>query len=114
MTVAISVCICTYNRAESLRSTLTSLAAQQGVSWTDCEVLVVDNNCTDRTVEVVHSFRGRLPIRLVEEKVQGLAHARNRAVVDSRGALIVFTDDDIVFESGWLAAYAAASKEFER
>jgi len=106
--IAISVCICTYNRAESLRRTLSSLAAQREVLWNEYEILVIDNNCTDHTPEVVDSFKELLPIRRFEEKVQGLGHARNRAVADSGGAVIVFTDDDIVFESGWLAAYRVA------
>jgi glycosyltransferase involved in cell wall biosynthesis len=91
----ISVCICTYNRSESLRRTLESLARQNNIDLG--EVLIVDNNCTDGTAEVVESFRERLPIRLVTESQQGLAHARNRAAAEFRGGVLLFTDDDVRF-----------------
>jgi glycosyltransferase involved in cell wall biosynthesis len=104
----ITVCICTYNRSESLRRTLDSLAKQNNVNFDTVEVLVVDNNCTDDTVRLVESFRESLPIRRVTENRQGLAHARNRAVAEFRGDFLLFTDDDVRFEPGWLAAYQDA------
>ena len=45
----ITVAICTYNRAESLRRTLDSLAAMRVPENLDWEVVVVNNNCTDHT-----------------------------------------------------------------
>ena len=107
----ISVCICTYNREKMLRRTLASLAAQNdniGIS----EVLIIDNNCSDGTVNVVEEFQERLPIRRVIESQQGLAHARNRAVAEFRGDVLLFTDDDVSFGTGWLAAYQDAIRRF--
>jgi glycosyltransferase involved in cell wall biosynthesis len=106
----ISVCICTYNRSESLRRTLESLAGQDNIDLS--EVLIVDNNCTDRTVDVVEAYRERLAIRRVTESRQGLAHARNRAVADCRGDVLLFTDDDVWLEPGWLAGYQDAIHRF--
>ena len=68
--------------------------------------------CTDSTADVVKAFRERLPIRRVTENRQGLAHARNRAVADFRGEVLLFTDDDVRFERGWLAAYQDAIHRF--
>ena len=76
------------------------------------EMLVVDNNCTDDTVKVVDAFQERLPIRRVTESRQGLAHARNRAVADFRGEVLLFTDDDVRIGAGWLTAYRAAIRRF--
>ena len=76
------------------------------------EVLVVDNNCTDHTSNVVEAFGGRLPIGRVTESRQGLAHARNRAVADFRGDVLLFTDDDVRFGPGWLTAYRDAIRRF--
>jgi glycosyltransferase involved in cell wall biosynthesis len=76
------------------------------------EVLIVDNNCTDGTVSVVEEFRERLPIRRVTESRQGLAQARNRAVAEFRGKVLLFTDDDVRLERGWLAAYQDAIHRF--
>jgi glycosyltransferase involved in cell wall biosynthesis len=108
----LSICICTYNRGESLRGTLNSLASQNGIELESIEVLVVDNNCTDITPEVVETFRENLPIRRVTEGRQGLANARNRAAVEFRGDVLLFTDDDIRFAHGWLAAYQDAIRRF--
>jgi len=106
----ISICICTYNRSESLRRTLESLAGQNNVK--PGEVVIVDNNCTDDTAEVVETLRERLPIRRVVESQQGLAHARNRAIAEFRGDVLLFTDDDIRFGTSWLGAYQDAIGSF--
>lgn len=107
-----SVCICTYNRAASLRRTLQSLAAQTEVEWNNFEVVIIDNNCTDDTEAVVATFYGRLPLRIVRERQQGLAHARNRALADATGDVVLFTDDDVRLDPSWLAAYARAVAAF--
>ena len=54
----VTVILCTYNRCESLAKTLDNLADSALPGWIDWEVLVVDNNSSDQTREVV---RGLLP-----------------------------------------------------
>jgi len=108
----ISVCICTYNRAKNLRRALVSLAGQNYDNIRMTEVLIIDNNCSDGTVNVVAEFQERLPIRRVIERQQGLAHARNRAVADFRGDVLLFTDDDVRLGTSWLAAYQDAIRRF--
>ena len=78
----ISVCICTYNRSASLQRTLELFALQRAADSGQVELLIVDNNCTDDTYQIVEEFRVRLPVRRVTERRQGLAHARNRAVTE--------------------------------
>jgi glycosyltransferase involved in cell wall biosynthesis len=95
-----------------LRRTLVSLAVQNYDNRAISEVLIIDNNCSDETVNVVEEFQERLPIRRVIESQQGLAHARNRAVAEFRGDVLLFTDDDIRFGTGWLAAYQDAIRRF--
>jgi len=65
-----SVCICTYNRAQSFARTLDTLAAQIGIDWADFEVIVVDNNCTDDTAKVVSAAAGRLPVMCAPPTLQ--------------------------------------------
>lgn len=110
-----SVAICTRNRADSLARTLVSVAqAARHVSapfsarW---ELVVVDNGSTDNTAAVVASFADRLPIRRVEQPLPGLSNARNAGMAAARGAVILWTDDDVLVDEGWLAAHLAA---FER
>lgn len=108
----LSVAICTWNRAQSLRVALSSLARlvdPAGASW---EVVVVDNNSTDDTRAAVEEYRDALPIRYAFEPRQGLSHARNRAVQEAGGDLIIFTDDDVRVDEQWLAEYAIAERRF--
>lgn len=102
--IDITVILCTYNRCESLASSLDSVAALRmpdSVSW---EVLVVDNNSTDGTRDVVEGYGRRNPerFRYLLESKQGLCHARNAGVENARGKIIAFTDDDAIVESTWL------------
>lgn len=108
----VTVAICTLNRAELLRRTLESLTSMRVPSDLDWEVVVVNNGSTDCTDDVIHSFTDRLPIRREFEPQRGLSRARNRAVDAARGDYIVWTDDDVVVDPGWLAAYAEAFRRW--
>lgn len=109
----ITVAICTYNRALSLARVLDSLTALSGggkdVNW---ELIVVDNNSADDTRMVVEGYTAALPLRYVFEPVQGLSVARNRALQEFRGDVLLFTDDDVVVDKQWLAAYSAAMTSY--
>jgi len=114
MPASVTVVIITWNRAASLAETLETLhglRVPDGVRW---ECLIVDNNCTDNTGEVVASFEGRLPIRRLVEATQGVSAARNRALREARGDLILWLDDDIHVEAGWLEAYVEAANAWPR
>lgn len=106
--IQISVAICTYNGAERLPKVLDRLKAQvypEDLKW---EVIVVDNNSTDRTVDIVYDYQRQWPhfssLRYEIEKKQGLAHARQRAVNEAHGEWIGFLDDDNLPTSNWLVA----------
>ncbi|MCZ2135307.1 MAG: glycosyltransferase [Burkholderiales bacterium] len=106
----ISIAICTFNRSQSLGRTLeslTALRAPDGVAW---ELIVIDNNSRDDTRAVAQRFAATLPLRYVFEAEQGLSAARNRALREFRGEVLLFTDDDVVVDALWLAAYAAAAQ----
>lgn len=101
-----SVIICTYNRSNNLPKCINHLTRQEGVEDLDWEVVVVDNNSTDRTQEVVAKIAAETPltIRYVQEKQQGLNHARNRGILESKGRYFAFIDDDIIVTPAWLSA----------
>ncbi len=93
-TVKLTVAICTYNRADILRHCLQSIVDARDM-LDEIEILVVDNNSTDDTADVVASFQDRIPIlRRVEESVQGHSNARNRAYVEAASDWIFYLDDD--------------------
>lgn len=106
----ISVIVCTYNRSESLQLTLKSLETLQPPAGDTWELILVDNNSTDDTRQVVENFAQstRLCVRYVLETRQGLSFARNTGIENAHGSLIVFTDDDVTVQPDWLAELAAA------
>lgn len=108
--VQVAVLIATYNRAERLGETLDTLAAsavRPGRTW---EVIVVDNNSTDRTREVVESRQAAYPVslRYLTEKRQGRSPALNTAIAATTAPLLIFSDDDIRVDPRWLETAAAA------
>jgi glycosyltransferase involved in cell wall biosynthesis len=106
--VLITVAICTLNRAESLRRTLASVAAMRVPDGLEWEVVVVNNGSTDHTDDVIRSFADRLPVRREFQPQRGISRARNSAVDAAKGDFIVWTDDDVLVDPGWLAAYVEA------
>jgi glycosyltransferase involved in cell wall biosynthesis len=101
----ITIAICTWNRCRLLRQTLNSLTALSVPAGTDWEVLVVDNRSTDSTPHVIHSFRDTLPLRYVFESRQGHSVSRNAAVAEASGEYILWTDNDVIVDRNWAAAY---------
>lgn len=107
----VTVLICTRDREEALARVLDSVARASVPGDLAWELLIVDNGSSDGTAALVRSFAPRLPIRSVREEVPGLSNARNRGVAEARGRHIVWTDDDVVVDPGWLAAYWQAFRE---
>jgi glycosyltransferase involved in cell wall biosynthesis len=108
----VTIAICTWNRASLLEDALSqfcNIVIPMGIEW---ELLVICNNCTDDTPTVLIRYASRLPLRVVNEPRQGLVHARNRALVDAKGDLLLWTDDDTLVDSKWLAAYVAAAHKW--
>jgi glycosyltransferase involved in cell wall biosynthesis len=100
----VTVAIATYNRAAEVEKTLAGLALIDTAGCPEYEILVVDNNSTDGTGELVGRlaprFRGRL--RCVREENQGLSHARNRAIEEARYEIVAYLDDDVDTDPRWL------------
>jgi glycosyltransferase involved in cell wall biosynthesis len=104
--IKVTVAIPTYNRADFLRQTLAGIVAQQ-FPRDHFEVLVIDNNSRDHTRRVVEEFANDQPApRYILETKQGLDHARNRALAEARGEIVLFGDDDILVQPDWLAQMA--------
>jgi len=100
----VTVILCTYNGEQSVSSALQSLAAQELSGSIEWEVLVVDNNSTDRTRQVVEEFCRQHPqrFRYLFEPKQGKSYALNLGLREAHGEVIAFTDDDVTMEPTWL------------
>jgi glycosyltransferase involved in cell wall biosynthesis len=100
----VTVILCTYNRCESLAKALDSVAASIVPEAFEWEVLVVDNNSSDQTRQVVDAVFRRHPgrFRYLFEPRQGKSQALNTGVREASGDVLAFMDDDVTVEPAWL------------
>lgn len=98
----LSVIVCTWNRASQLAPCLRKFTELQSPQK-DWELLVVDNNSSDNTQEVVRKFAAHAPfqVKYVFESRQGLSHARNRGIAEACHSIVAFTDDDCLVDRLW-------------
>ncbi|MEC8965463.1 MAG: glycosyltransferase [Pseudomonadota bacterium] len=107
----ISIVFATHNGSYTIDRVLTSyklLVCPPNFSW---EIIVVDNNSTDNTWEILESFKKELPIKLLKEPKAGKNSALNKALHEPLGDIIIFTDDDVLPHENWLVAYAELFEE---
>src|SRR5258706_9383635 len=105
MGTAISIILCTRDRARDLRFTLSSLMAMALPSETEVELIVVDNGSRDDTPAVIAAAKdqtGRLSIISAVEPEPGKSHALNRALALAHGDILLFTDDDVRPPPDWI------------
>jgi glycosyltransferase involved in cell wall biosynthesis len=91
----ISVVVPAYNCAATIRQTLVSISNQ---TFTDIEIIVVDDGATDATSEILGAFEDRR-LRVVRQVNRGLAGARNTGIHNARGKYIAFCDADDIWEA---------------
>ena len=101
---SLSVLICTFNRAELLGDTLAALNAAEAPVACEVDVIVIDNNSTDDTREVVRraAAASRWPVRYAREERQGKSFALNTGLSIARGDVLALTDDDVLPAADWL------------
>lgn len=95
-TLTLSIVIPVYNEESYLANCLNSIAAQEEKPD---EVIVVDNNSTDRTAEIAASYYF---VRVVNEPRQGVLHARNTGFNLSKSDIIGRIDADTVLPISWV------------
>lgn len=103
----ITVAVCTRDRTDDLALCLDSL---NKLDYPALDVLVVDNApISDSTEGLICKKYPHM--RYVRELRPGLDWARNRAIVEARGEIIAFTDDDVVVDPWWIKALAMIFSE---
>src|SRR4029079_7485093 len=106
---SLSVLICTYNRSALLEQTLGTLQTAYPPDRCTVEVIVVDNNSTDDTREVVRqaAATGPYSVRYLAERQQGKSFALNNGPASAHGDVIALTDDDVLPARDWLQRIVA-------
>lgn len=106
--VAISFVVPAYNEEALIASCLYAILAETARVGRKAEIIVVDNNSTDRTRQVVAGIR---EIKIVDEPKRGLVQARRAGCLIATGELIANIDADTMIPPGWLDTVLA---EFSR
>ncbi|MBN2320623.1 MAG: glycosyltransferase family 2 protein [Acidobacteria bacterium] len=92
---SLSFTFCTYNRADRLEKLVSAMRSQE--CSIPFEILVINNNSTDHSAEILEKL-AQMPgpvLRWVNEPVQGIVSARNRAIAESfHNDVMIFVDDD--------------------
>ena len=105
-----SVILCTFNRADVLPEAIESALRQ---TWTDFELLVIDDGSEDGTAEVVERYRARDPrvVHLRHEENRGLPAARNTGLRTGKREWATFLDSDDTYRPEHLALRARSIRE---
>ena len=94
----ISVIICCYNSEKNIVPTLKQLARQKFVPGTTNEIIIVDNNCNDKTVEIAQAawltLSNPFSLKIVQQPIPGLSYARELGIKSAQNEYIIFCDDD--------------------
>jgi glycosyltransferase involved in cell wall biosynthesis len=102
----VSVVISTFNRGDRIEPALRALLSQ--TTTVPFEVVVVDNNSSDDTgdvvARVVRESAGR--VRSVFEPRQGLSYGRNTGIALARAEIVALTDDDVIVAPDWIETIA--------
>ena len=91
----ISVVVCSYNGARTIRDTLQGLAL---VDYPDFEVIVVDDGSKD----AVSAIASEYDVRLIRTENRGLSSARNTGCEAATGEIVAYVDDDAWPDPHWL------------
>lgn len=100
----ISIIIATRNRCSDLSRAIESIEDVLVPEGCDCEIVVVDNGSTDETPSVCSTLAkgGRKSLKYIYDPQHGKSAALNRAVRETQGDVLAFTDDDCIVDPNWI------------
>lgn len=108
----ISVVIPLYNKEKSIKATLHSVFAQ---TYTDYEVVVVDDGSTDNSLSVIREKVCELEweqIKIIHQENEGVSAARNRGIIEAQGEYIAFLDADDLWAPDYLETLMLLIKDY--
>ncbi|HDN78870.1 MAG TPA: glycosyltransferase [Chloroflexi bacterium] len=104
----VSVIITVKNEERTIGKLLDSLKAQ---TIQPDEIIIVDGGSTDKTTQIIRSYEGTLPIKLVVEPGTNISQGRNIAIRMAKGEIIASTDAGVRLVPNWLEAITRPFKE---
>ncbi len=105
-----SIIVPIYNSEDFLHICIDSILAQ---TYTDFELLLVDNNSTDSSAEICKSYCNKdSRVRLLHESKKGVSAARNCGILNAKGEFIVFVDSDDYIRNDYLEVFLKASQTY--
>lgn len=110
---AISIVVCTYNRAAILERALDTLDHQQTDGTFTYDIVVVDDASSDDTPRVVRGFAAKsaVSVKYIIADGRGIAQARNCGIEATNSPWIAFFDDDQLADPDWLRELYACALE---
>ena len=101
--MVVSVIIPTLNEARHIKTCLDSIL-NQSYPKDKYEVLVVDSDSTDGTIDIVNAYCGKHNnVTLIFEDKKSASAARNKGIEMAKGKIIAFVDADTIISEGWIA-----------
>lgn len=99
----ISIIIPVYNSETHLDTCIQSICRQ---SYTDFELILVDDGSTDRSASICDGYASKdTRIRVLHQANAGVSAARNKGIDNARGEWLTFIDSDDYVEPGYLASF---------
>lgn len=101
----ISVIICCYNSGWIIEKCIKSLIYQKGIDKSEYEIIIVDNCCSDNTIQLATNILKKtyLTYQILHEPIPGLMNARKTGIRHSNYNLILFCDDDNILSPHYLS-----------
>lgn len=98
-TPLVSVVICTRDRPEQIQRAISSVLHNQFESF---ELLIIDQSHDQQTEVLVQHWANDQRVRYRRSETSGLSNARNQALYEARGDLVLMTDDDCEVPPDWI------------
>ncbi len=96
----VSIVIPTLNSAKTVRNTMESL---RNLDYNNFEIIVVDGNSTDNTLNIIDEYKSKYNIRIITEPKRGRGVAYNRGMKEANGKYVAYLDSDAQIGSkGWI------------
>jgi cellulose synthase/poly-beta-1,6-N-acetylglucosamine synthase-like glycosyltransferase len=104
--IFVSVVIACHNEQKNLPKLLESIS-KQNYPENLFELIIIDDNSTDKTLEIAEDFSYKKKIVILNNSGKGKKKAIRSGITASKGTLIITTDADCIMGSNWMRTIAA-------